>query len=98
MKFKNAKCSCGFDLSSATPGVYHETYPGEYIGYCPSCLGAAQPVVEEKPEKSKVEPEEPSPLEPETEPSAEPETEPSAEPETEPSAEAGAEGEAETEA
>ena len=57
MKFKNKKCSCGFDLSSANPGLYDEIYPGEYMGHCPSCLGMAQPIVEGEPKKSKVEPE-----------------------------------------
>jgi len=57
MKYKNKKCPCGFDLSSVEPVVYDETYPGEYMGHCPSCLGRAQPVVEGEPKKSKAEPE-----------------------------------------
>ena len=49
MKFQNAECSCGFDLSSAEPELFDETYPGEYLGHCPSCGGQAQPVVEGEP-------------------------------------------------
>jgi len=71
VKYQNAKCSCGFDLSSAKPGLYDETYPGEYMGHCPSCLGVAQPVVEGEPGESQAEPEpEPAP-EPEPEPAPE---------------------------
>jgi len=57
MKYKNKKCSCGFDLSTAGVGLYDETYPGEYMGHCPSCLGMAQPVVEGEPKESRAQPE-----------------------------------------
>jgi len=70
VKYRNDKCSCGFDLSSAEPGLHYR--PGEYIGHCPSCH-APQPVVKEVAEQ--VEPSEPAEPEPPAEPVAEPETE-----------------------